>query len=415
MNSSVVPIRRVFRIVNGGTPSASPENWDGDIAWATPADLAKCDGARILSTQRNLTPVGLESGSNLVAGGGLIVSSRAPIGYVVETVKSTAINQGCKGLVPKQDIDIRFFRYQLSAMTARLRSLGQGSTFLEVSSEALASCPIRAPSLSEQRETADSLDVATAQIDSLIAKKHRLVELLQLRIDSTVFAGIRGKLTSQYAIRIPSGIGWLGEIPEHYSLPWIGAYYSTQLGKMLNGQAATGPEQYRYIKNANVLWDELVLDELPMMTFDAHDRKRCELRNGDLLVCEGGEAGRSAIWQHGSGIYFQKAIHRVRPRTQGVNRFLMYCLWAAAKQGVFAVEGNQSTIVHLTGEKLRAHRVPWPPIDEQEEIVSLIDAERQKADSAIAVLAKQIELLHRRRRTLIEAATCGSPVVAESA
>lgn len=401
MNSSVVPIRRVFRVVNGGTPSASSENWGGDIAWATPADLAKCDGARILSTERALTPVGLESGSNLVPGGGLIVSSRAPIGYVVETVKPTAINQGCKGLVPKQDIDIRFFRYQLSAMTAHLQSIGRGSTFLEIASDALASCPISVPPISEQRKTADSLDIATAQVDSLINKKYRLIELLQLRVDSAVFAGIRGKLTSQYSIQVRSGVDWLGEIPEHYSLPWIGAYYTTQLGKMLSAQAAAGPEQYRYVKNANVLWDDLVLDDLPTMTFDADDRRRCELKNGDLLVCEGGEVGRSAIWQGSNDIYFQKAIHRVRPRTQGVPRFLMYCLWAAARLGVFAVEGNQSTIVHLTGQKLRAHRIPWPPIEEQEQIVELIDAERMKMKDAIAALTTQIKLLDERKLALI--------------
>lgn len=181
MKSPVVPIRRVFRIVNGGTPSASAENWGGDIAWATPTDLAKCDGARILSTQRTLTPVGLESASNLVPAGGLIISSRAPIGYVVETVKPTAINQGCKGLSPRQEVDIRFFRYQLSAMTTQLQSRGQGSTFAEISSDALASSPIRVPSLSGQREMADSLDVATAKVDALIVAKRRQQWLLEQR------------------------------------------------------------------------------------------------------------------------------------------------------------------------------------------------------------------------------------------
>ncbi len=181
MKSPVVPIRRVFRIVNGGTPTASAENWGGDIAWATPADLARCDGAQILSTQRALTPVGLESGSNLVPAGGLIISSRAPIGYVVETVKPTAINQGCKGLSPRQEVDIRFFRYQLSVMTAQLQSRGQGSTFTEISSDALASCPIGVPSLSGQREIADSLDVLTAKFDALIVAKRRQQWLLEQR------------------------------------------------------------------------------------------------------------------------------------------------------------------------------------------------------------------------------------------
>lgn len=274
----------------------------------------------------------------------------------------------------------------------------------DISWEQFRDIPVSLPPAPIQLAIANYLDNASARIGSLILKKRRLIELLQQRIDAIVFAGIRGGLTSQDATRVPSGIEWLGMIPEHYSLPWIGAHYTTQLGKMLSAEATMGPEQHPYIKNANVLWDELRLDDLPTMTFDADDRRRCELRQGDLLVCEGGEVGRSAIWQHGSDIYFQKAIHRVRPRTQGVPRFLMYCLWAAARQGVFAVEGNQSTIVHLTGEKLRAHRVPWPPIIEQERIVSLIDVERRPIEGAIAVITGQVELLNERMHALITAA-----------
>lgn len=85
--------------------------------------------------------------------------------------------------------------------------------------------------------------------------------------------------------------------------------------------------------------------------------RRCKLRRSDLLVCEGGEAGRAVGWiGEPSDCYFQKAIHRIRPRVGASSRLPMYCLRAAAKGYVLAVEGSLSTIVHLTREQLKVGR-----------------------------------------------------------
>ena len=150
------------------------------------------------------------------------------------------------------------------------------------------------------------------------------------------------------------------------------------------------------------------LDDLGTMNFSASDRKRCELRSGDLLVCEGGEVGRAAIWTGQlQNCYFQKAIHRVRPRGHANTRFLMYCLRAAASRSVFAVEGNQSTIVHLTGEQLRAHRFPWPPDDEQAAIVAHLDQLAATMKALSGSLDGQIDLLIEHRQALITAAVTG--------
>ncbi len=88
---------------------------------------------------------------------------------------------------------------------------------------------------------------------------------------------------------------------------------------------------------------------------------------------------------------------------RGNTRFLMYCLQAAAVLNVFAIEGNQSTIVHLTGEKLREHRFPFPPLDEQVEIVSRLDAQRRQATKITKCLHRQTELLREHRQALITA------------
>lgn len=306
-------------------------------------------------------------------------------------------------------IEGRFLYWTMNSQDVRsqMESAATGITRFGLRTDAINQIKIRVPSHSMQRAIANHLDTETARIDTLISKKQRLIELLKDRIDSIVFDGIRGRLTSVESSVKSSGIEWLGNIPHHFETPWLGAYHTTELGKMLNTNTAAGPEQYPYIKNTNVKWDHFDLEDLPTMTFKADDRRRCELRPGDVVICEGGEVGRAAVWSHHSEIYFQKALHRVRPVTKNVPRFLMYCLWSAAKLNVFAIEGNQSTIVHLTGEKLREHRFPWPPLDEQTRIASLIDAERRRADQAINRLKRQVLLLSERKQALITSVVTG--------
>lgn len=189
-----IPIRRLFRIVNGGTPTSDTRNWDGDVAWATPIDLSQTNGKRIESTMRTLSRQGLLSGSRSVPAGSLILSTRAPIGYVSETTTDMAFNQGCRGLVPVIDLDIRYFRYQMIASTQHLDALGNGSTFTELSGDSLASFKIFAPPLPEQRAIADRLDAETARIDTLVSKLQRQLELLTERRQAVITAAVTGKL-----------------------------------------------------------------------------------------------------------------------------------------------------------------------------------------------------------------------------
>lgn len=313
------------------------------------------------------------------------------------------------------DVDDRFMHHLLRSRLLiaeyGARSKGIRPAQWDLPWDEFASIKVRLPSAATQRAIADYLDTETSRIDTLITKKRRMIELLAERVSSIIFDGITGRLTSSGAPTNPSGIEWLGATPDHFGTPWLGAFHTAQLGKMLNASAASGPEQYPYIKNTNVQWDSFDLEDLPSMTFDADDRRRCNLRPGDVLVCEGGEVGRSAVWDQHAQIYFQKALHRVRPLTENVPRFLMYCLWAAANLNVFTVEGNQATIVHLTGEKLRSHRFPWPPLEEQEQIVSLIDAARKRIDQAVTSMERQIELLADRRQALVTSAVTGELAV----
>jgi type I restriction enzyme, S subunit len=139
------------------------------------------------------------------------------------------------------------------------------------------------------------------------------------------------------------------------------------------------------------------------MDFTPLDRARFLLKPGDLLVCEGGEVGRAAVWKGAlAECYYQKAIHRLRPFSDNESpRFLFYVLQTAAKLGVFVAEGNQNTIDHLTAEKLRKHRFPFPSPGEQRSIICFLDRETAKIDALIAKKQRLIELLQEKRTALI--------------
>lgn len=189
-----VPLRRVFTVVNGGTPTSDADNWGGDIPWATPIDLASVNGYLLFATERTLSTQGLRSGSRAVPAGSLIVSTRAPVGYVVETTTYTAFNQGCRGLVPKQPVDMRYFRYQLLSLAERLAGESQGSTFVELSGETLGAFPVVLPPARTQRAIADLLDTETARIDALIVTLSRQTKLLRERRQALINAAVTGDL-----------------------------------------------------------------------------------------------------------------------------------------------------------------------------------------------------------------------------
>ena len=159
----MVQLGECCTIVSGATPKTGvAEYWDGDIAWATPADLSGLPTLRIATTARAITAAGLRSCSSvLLPPGSVLFSSRAPIGHVAINTVPMATNQGFKSLVPKPDMaDPGFLAHWLRANKGYLQSLGSGATFKEVSKSVVEQVKVPLPELSEQRRIAAILDQA---------------------------------------------------------------------------------------------------------------------------------------------------------------------------------------------------------------------------------------------------------------
>ncbi|MFH8397670.1 restriction endonuclease subunit S [Streptomyces anulatus] len=286
-------------------------------------------------------------------------------------------------------------------------STGTRTTNLaSTNSSKIQSFPLPLPPLEDQRRIADFLDAETARIDLISAQRKYQLSLFAKRGVSLVLSAVSGLDVSSN--RKHSGLDWLGDIPDSWAVMRVSHQYEVLLGKMLNPERSRGDHLRPYLRNINVQWDRVDVDDLLEMNFPPHERRRYVLRSGDLLICEGGEPGRSAVWD-GSvrEIYYQKALHRVRPRGYSSARWLFYCMKAATSQNVFAVEGNSTTIAHLTGEQLRAHQFPFPPREAQDLLVRKLDEWEQESRLIRSRIDRQLALLAERRQALITAAVTG--------
>jgi type I restriction enzyme S subunit len=147
-----------------------------------------------------------------------------------------------------------------------------------------------------------------------------------------------------------------------------------RLGKMLDEKKNRG-DLLPYLANVNVRWGEFDFSELREMRFEDHELDTFGLRKGDIVMCEGGEPGRCAIWkEQRPGMMIQKAIHRIRPRACLDHEFLFYTFIYMGKTGLFAPLFTGATIKHLPREKLALLRVPVPPQTVQKRIADTLSA-----------------------------------------
>ena len=146
------------------------------------------------------------------------------------------------------------------------------------------------------------------------------------------------------------------------------------LGKMLDENKNKGTLQ-PYLANINVRWGSFDFVNLKKMRFEKREQDRYSLKFGDLVICEGGEPGRCAIWKDEiPGMKIQKALHRVRVNSNYSNEFVYYCFLLAGRNGELNKHFIGSTIKHLTGIGLKQVEITSPPLKDQQKIAAVLTA-----------------------------------------
>jgi type I restriction enzyme S subunit len=272
------------------------------------------------------------------------------------------------------------------------------------------------PPKNEQAAIVRFLDYVEIRIRRSIRAKRSLIDLLNEQKHVIIHQAVTRGLNPNVRFK-PSGVGWLGDVPAHWEVVALRLRYSQCLGKMLDGKRILGVNSLQYLRNTDVQWDQINTSNLPIMDIAPNEYERYTVKSGDLLVCEGGEVGRCAIWTSGNDICgFQKALHRLRPFSakRDLTRFLFYVLQAAARAGAF-FDGQESTIPHLTGDKLRSHRFQFPSHDEQTAISAYLDSELTTINQAIKSTLREIELLLELRTCLISGVVTGKQDIRDAA
>ena len=296
-----------------------------------------------------------------------------------------------------------------------------GVTRFGLTHDAIKSIWVCLPPLTEQFAIGRYLDHTDRLIRHQIRAKEELVALLEEQKLAIVHETVSGQIDvgtgKPYPAYKDSGVEWLGMVPEHWVVAALRHRYQQCLGKMLDTKRISRDHLHPYLRNVDVQWGEINVADLPMINIRPAEIDRYTVRSGDLLVCEGGEAGRCAIWRGENGAYgYQKALHRLRPHHADEDRprFMYYALMCAVGRDAFN-DGHESTIRHLTGDKLRAHRFPFPPSHEQLRIEKFLDKQMTSIECAMSVERCLIDLLGEYRTRLITDVVTGKLDVREAA
>lgn len=341
-------------VVSGATPKTGVASyWDGEVLWATPADLSKLVGRYIEDTPRKITDIGLGScAATVLPPGSVLLSSRAPIGHVAINTRPMATNQGFKSLVPNTDkVDAGYLYSWLQANRSYLEMLGNGATFKELSKATVQRIEIPLPPLDMQRRISDVL----YQADSLRAM--RLIALDKLNeLARSIFFELFGEPgTNPYRWPELSFQQVLAESPRNGLSPSNGGEVSA---KVLTLSAITGS---RFDGSA-----------FKVGTFKTAPPAHQAVSRGDFLVCR----GNGNIDLVGRGYFpdadmpdvtFPDTIIASRTNPAVITREYLEVIWAtpAVRRQIEASARTTNGTFKINQKSLEAVRIMVPPLERQ--------------------------------------------------
>lgn len=283
----------------------------------------------------------------------------------------------------------------------------QSSAQESITLDTLNSLPILLPPLSEQKAIADYLDKKTSEIDQIIEAKKKLIALYNEEKSALINKAVTKGIDDKAKLK-PSGVEWLGDIPQHWEVKKLNRIADITLGKTLSSKKKGDMTEEYYLRSANIDWYKPRLDSIKKMWFTPHEKSKMKVEKYDLIVSEGGDVGRTCIWNDEiENCYIQNSVHRVRFENRiealyYLNLFVLY-----GKLGVYDSVVNRISIAHLTVDKISSLVFPFPPLKEQEKIVEYIEKNVRVIDKKIANAKRLIELMTEYRTTLISEVVTG--------
>lgn len=382
--------RHVFRIFSGSTPKSGEELfWDGDITWFTPEDLGNNQQKNISESRRKITEDGYKScGTSLAKANSVVLSTRAPIGHIALSTVPACCNQGCRILEQEKGIP-EFWYYTLLSAKPILQSLGQGSTFMELPRQSLASFKLPCPPHEEQQVIASFLDRKTAQIDELIAKKEALLKKLDEKRTAIITQAVTKGLDPSVPMK-ESGLEWLGEIPAHWSITALHHITTLKSGESIIATMMDENEEFP-VYGGNGFRGY----------FSSYTH------NGDYILI-GRQGALCGNINYASGKFWASEHAIVLTPTKTIISTWLGELLKAMNLNQHSVSAAQPG---LSAEVIGRLKIPLPPLDEQQAIVEQIEKKTATIDRQKAQVTEAIERLKEYRTALITDAVTGRMVI----
>lgn len=405
----VFSLRRVADSVKTGTTPQGAQDYHFDAdgyPWYTPSDFS--DELHLTTASRNLSPLGVAEVKIFPPNTVMIVGIGATMGKVGIAQQKSSCNQQINAIEFSPKVNPFFGMYFLATRKTYLHKCGKFTTLPILNQDETKNIIVCLPPLPEQNTITAFLDQQCAQIDSLIEKKQHMLDLLDEKRRAVITQAVTRGLDPTVPMK-DSGVEWLGMVPNGWKVGRVAFGYDIMLGKML--QPSPNSEKdiaVPYYRAMNVQWEKIDSD-LKVMWATPEEIRTFSVRQGDLLVCEGGEVGRAAIINLpiDEPTIIQNALHRVRAFKDCNVGYLLRLLEHVASADWFSVLCNKSTIAHFTGEKFKALKCPLPPLPEQQTIADYLDAQCAAMDSQRKNVQKSIELLREYRASIIAHAVTG--------
>ncbi|CCH69748.1 Type I restriction modification enzyme protein S [Phycicoccus elongatus Lp2] len=340
------PLGDIAKIVSGATPKTGvAEYWDGEVQWATPADLSKLNGPYISETPRKLTAIGVRScPTTVLPAGSVLLSSRAPIGHVAINTVPMATNQGFKSLVPGPDLDAKYLYYWLKSKTAYLQSLGNGATFKELSKKTTEQIAVPLPPLPEQRRIAAILDHA----DALRAKRRQVLTKLD-ELEQAIFLSMFGhdrelRSVAELCHLVVDCVNRTAPVVEN-----VTPYKMLRTTNIRNGAVDT--TNVRYVDQA---------------VFEKWNR-RATPRRDDVILTREAPVGEAGVLLSDDKVFLGQRLMLYRVDAAKMTPdYLAACFRSPVLQEQFNRLGSGSTVKHLPLPACRNFQIPVAPMSDQE-------------------------------------------------
>ena len=379
-------------IARGGSPRPIKEFQTDDpngIPWIKISD-ATASSKYIYKTKEKIRPEGIKR-SRLVKEGDFLLSNSMSFGrpYIMRT--SGCIHDGWLVLSDKTSLfDQDYLYHFLSSANAyrQFDSLAAGSTVRNLNIDLVKGVKVLLPPLPEQKRIVAILDEAFAGIATAVANTEK-----NLANARELFEGYLNNVFTQ------KGEGWvektIGEIADH------------SLGKMLDKAKNKGSLK-PYLRNINVRWFEFDLNDMLEMRFEDDESQTYTAKKGDVLICEGGYPGRSAIWENDEPVYFQKALHRVRFKNIEYNKWFLYFIYLADAKNDLRKYFTGTGIQHFTGKALHRFRIPIPPTPVIRKSVERFDALFEETHRLQSLYQHKLATLADLKQSLLHKAFSGA-------